>query len=106
VQVAGWVILPARGSRRAWALWPSLLSTYLLLVGPQILWILAIPLLGWLLVRQRPLRCYVVMLFPVAAGVILSFQFTSIEGEPLALAIAALVTVGSSWLARLLAKTP
>ena len=99
-------MLPARGSRRLWAFWPSLLACYLLLVGPQVLWILSVPLLGWLLVRERPLRCYLVLLLPIAAGIILAYSFHDAHAEPLAFGIAALVTVGSAWLAALLAKTP
>ena len=104
--VTGWLILPARGSRRLWAFWPSLLSCYVLLVGPQVLWILAVPLVGWLLVRERPLRCYLVLLFPIATGVILSYLFTDIHAEPLAFGIASFVVVGAAWLAAALAKTP
>ncbi len=102
--VGGWLILPARGSRRMIAAWPSLLASYVLLVGPQVLWILAVPLLGWLLVRERPLRSYVVLLFPIAAGVILGNYFHLFSDEPIALAIAAPITAGSAWLAALLAK--
>jgi hypothetical protein len=98
----GWAILPARGSRRLWAFGPSLLAIWLMLTGPQILFVMAAVLLGWLLVRQRPLRAYVVLLFPIASGVIMAYSFHSNHDEPLAFGIESAVVVGSAWLARLL----
>lgn len=103
--IGGWVLLPARGGRRLGAMFPSLLASFVLLVGPQVLWILVVPLAGWLLVRERPLRSWVVLLLPIAAGVAESFSFHTNHDEPLAFGIAAAVTVGAAWLARLLAVT-
>jgi hypothetical protein len=97
----GWAILPATGGRRLWAFWPSLLATWLMLTGPQILFVMAATLPGWLLVRERPLRSYVVLLFPIASGVIMAYQFHSNHDEPLAFGIESAVVVGSAWLARL-----
>jgi hypothetical protein len=105
----GWAILPATGGRRLWAFWPSLLATWLMLTGPQILFVMAATLLGWLVVRERPLRCYVVLLFPIASGVIMAYRFHSNHDEPLAFGIESAVVVASAWLARALAfpaKTP
>jgi hypothetical protein len=99
----GWAILPATGSRRLWAFGPSLLAIWLMLTGPQILFVMTAVLLGWLLVRERPLRAYVVLLFPVASGVIMAYSFHSNHDEPLALAIESVVVVVSAWLARALA---
>jgi hypothetical protein len=98
----GWAILPAAGSRRLWAFGPSLVATWLMLTGPQILFVMAATLLGWLLVRERPLRSYLVLLFPVASGVIMAYSFHSNHDEPLALAIESATIVASAWLARLL----
>jgi hypothetical protein len=98
----GWAILPASGGRRLWAFWPSLLATWLMLTGPQILFVMAATLLGWLLVRERPLRSYVVLLFPIASGVIMAYSFHSNHAEPLAFGIESAVVVASAWLARLL----
>jgi hypothetical protein len=101
----GWAILPARGSRRLWAFWPSLIAAFLMLTGPQILFVMAAVLLGWLLVRERPLRSYVVLLFPSASGVIMAYSFHSNQDEPFALAVESVVVVASAWLARYLATT-
>jgi hypothetical protein len=98
----GWAILPASGGRRLWAFWPSLLATWLMLTGPQILFVMVATLLGWLLVRERPLRSYVVLLFPIASGVIMAYSFHSNHAEPLAFGIESAVVVASAWLARLL----
>jgi len=100
----GWAIMPATGARRLWAFGPSLLAVWLMLTGPQILFVMALVLLGWLLVRERPLRSYVVLLFPIASGVIMAYLFHSNHQEPLALGIETIVVVGSAWLARWLAS--
>jgi hypothetical protein len=101
----GWLILPSTGARRLWVFGPSLVCIWLMLTGPQILFVLAVPLLGWLTVRERPLRSYLVVVLPVAAGIILAYTFHTNHDEPLALAIASIVMVGSAWLARYLATT-
>jgi hypothetical protein len=101
----GWAVLPARGSRRLWAFWPSLIATLLMLTGPQILFVMAATLLGWLLVRERPLRSFVVLVFPVASGVIMAYSFHSNHDMPLGLSVETVVTVASAWLARYLATT-
>jgi len=98
----GWAILPATGARRLWAFGPSLLAIWLMLTGPQILFVMTAVLLGWLLVRERPLRAFLVLLFPIASGVIMAYSFHSNHDEPLALGIESLVVVASAWLARLL----
>jgi hypothetical protein len=102
---AGWVILPATGARRLWAFWPSLIASFLLLTGPQILFVMAATLLGWLLVRERPLRSYIVLLFPIASGVVMAYSFHANIYEPLAFGIEVVVVVVSAWLARLLAAS-
>jgi hypothetical protein len=101
----GWAILPTVGSRRLVAFGPSLVASWLLLTGPQILFVMAATLFGWLLVRERPLRSYVVLVFPIAVGVIMAYSFHSNHDEPLAFGIESAVVVGSAWLARLLADT-
>jgi hypothetical protein len=102
---AGWLVLPSTGARRLWAFWPSLISVWLLLTGPQILFVMAAPLLGWLIVRQRPARSYVVLIFPIAVGVMLARTFHSNHDEPLAFAIEGATVVASAWLARYLSGT-
>jgi hypothetical protein len=101
--VGGWYSLPGIGVRRIWMAWPSLISVWLLLTGPQILFVMALPLLAWLVVRQRPLLSYVVLMIPVGVGIVLANLFDTNQPVPLALAIECAAVVGSAWLARALA---
>jgi hypothetical protein len=113
--VAGWFILPARAARRVWVAWPSLVCVWLLLTGPQILFAMALPLLGWLVVRQRPVRSFVVLIVPVAVGIWLAgvvngpaWVAAGIDGshaEPYAFAIESAAVIASAWAARALATT-
>jgi hypothetical protein len=103
--VVGWFILPATGPRRLIAFGPSLVATFLLLTGPQILFVMAAVLLGWLLVRERPLRSYLVLIFPIFSGVIMAYSFHDNRYEPIAFAIECVVVAASAWLARFLATT-
>jgi hypothetical protein len=101
--VGGWYILPGIGVRRIWMAWPSLICVWLLLTGPQILFSMALPLLAWLVVRQRPLLSYVTLAIPIGVGIVLANLFDTNRGEPVALAIECAAVVGSAWLARVLA---
>lgn len=102
---AGWAILPARGWRRIVAVGPSIATIVILLAGPQALWAIALSFTSWLVVRHRPARSYLTVLFPLAAGIALAQYLKELSGMPLALAIAMAVTVGSAWAARLIAKS-
>ena len=101
--VGGWYILPGIGVRRIWMAWPSLISVWLLLTGPQILFAMALPLLAWLVVRQRPLLSYVTLVIPIGVGILLANLFNTNKSEPVALAIECAAVIGSAWLARALA---
>jgi hypothetical protein len=103
--VGGWFVLPSSGPRRLWMAWPSLICVWLLLVGPQILVVMVLPLLSWLVVRKRPARSFPVLVLPIVSGILLANTFHSSQDEPTAFAIQALVVVGSAWLARALATT-
>lgn len=101
----GWWILPSRGWRRLWA---SLLSAFvlvLLLTGGPSSAALVIPLAGWLFARERPARSYIVLVAPVAAGIVLGQAFPQYGYGAIVTAIAGVVLVGSAWLARLLANS-
>lgn len=101
--VTGWFILPAGGARRLWAVGPSLAAAWILLTGPQSLWILIPPYLGWLLVRSRPLRSYITVLVIIANAVATAHVFHEYTDMPAALGISAVVLTGSAWLARWIA---
>jgi hypothetical protein len=101
----GWAILPAQGWRRLVVAAPNIAVTWLLLTGPQSVWMLAVPFLSWLLVRQRPPRSYLTLVFVLFGGVAIPPFFHEYEQMPWALAISAAVLVASAWLARFLATT-
>jgi hypothetical protein len=101
--VAGWYVMPGRGIRRIWMSGPSLLAVWLLLTGPQIHFVLVLPLLSWLVVRQRPLLSFVTLVIPVAVGIVLANVFTDNHDQPTALAISFVGLVAAAWLARALA---
>jgi hypothetical protein len=68
------------------------------------MWTLTVPYLCWLLVRHRPLRSYVTVVFPIACGVIIPLYFQEYSGMAFALAISMAVFVASAWLARFIAS--
>lgn len=103
--VAGWFVLPARAARRLWVAWPSLICVWLLLTGPKILFVMVLPLLAWLVVRQRPARSFVVLVIPVAVGIWIANTYSDSHSEPTAFAIQSVAVIASAWLARALATT-
>jgi hypothetical protein len=101
----GWWILPGRGWRRFWMSLPSALVMLVLLTGGPSSAALVVPLAGWLYVRQRPARCYLVLLAPFIAGVVLGQVFPQYGHGAVVVTVASAVLVGSAWLARLLANS-
>jgi hypothetical protein len=96
----GWSVLPAKGWRRVVIMAPSLIAMASLLAGPAYLTMLVVPLLGWLLLRARPLRVWPMAAFVVAAGVVLRQVFPDYTGMLTASGIALFVAVGCAWAAR------
>lgn len=105
VFVVGWSIMPSRGWRRLLVIAPATGQLWILLTGPLSVWTLLIPYLSWLLVRHRPWRSYLTLVFPLANGFILPNFFTEYSSMLPALLISFAVLVASAWVARLLAKT-
>ncbi len=101
----GWGIMPARGWRRIVALIPSSAILWLLLTGPLSMWMLSVTFLCWLVVRHRPLRSYVTVVFPIANGIIVAQFVHEYSAMPVVLVISMAVFVASAWLARLIATT-
>ena len=102
----GWAIMPASGWRRLVAVVPASGQLWLLLAGPLAVWTFVVPFLCWLLVRHRPVRSYLAVLFPLANGFILPQYFTEYSDMVPALAISMAVFVASAWIARMLAVSP
>ena len=102
----GWSIMPARGWRRMLAVVPATAQLWILLTGPLSVWTFVVPYACWLLVRHRPARSYLTVLFPLAAGFIVPQFFTEYSGMLPALAVSLAVCVASAWVARVLAASP
>lgn len=103
--MAGWLIMPARGWRRLVPLLPSTLVVWLLLAGPAAVITLIVPFLCWLLVRHRPWRSLIAAGPVVLNGVLFATLTRDYAWMPLALAVSALVLVGSAWWAAALARS-
>lgn len=101
----GWAILPAKGWRRLVVVVPATAQIWILLTGPYSVWTFIVPYVCWLLVRHRPARSYITVLFPLANGFIVPQFFTEYTGMLPALAISLAVVIASAWLARLLASS-
>jgi hypothetical protein len=97
--------MPAAGWRRLVAVIPATGQLWIMLTGPLSMWTLVVPYLCWLLVRHRPARSYITVLFPLANGFILPRFFTEYTGMPAALAISMAVFVASAWVARFIASS-
>ncbi|MCU1584936.1 MAG: hypothetical protein JWM49_1492 [Microbacteriaceae bacterium] len=103
--VAGWLILPGRGARRASVALPSALLVGSLLLGGVTSILLAIPLAFWLYLRQRPPLSYIAMLLPILSGVILSALFPEYGHGGIIVSVSLVVIVATAWIARSIART-
>jgi hypothetical protein len=101
----GWWIMPAAGWRRIWAVLPGIASIWLLLTGPETVFVLLLPYAAWLLVRHRPLVSWLTLLPVGAASIVVAQIFHEYQGMLAALAIMFVVMVASAWLARFAARS-
>ena len=103
--IAGWILIPAPGGRRAAVLAPAILGVFSLLGGAQSGGMLVLTLAAWLIVRMRPLASFVVLVLPAAASYGLT-QFFPHYGAGVVVGTAmGAVLVASAFLARLIATT-
>lgn len=102
---AGWAILPGDGWRRLLAGAASSIVIWILLTGPQSLWLLTVPLAGWLLVRRRPWRSWLVLILPLGVGILLANLYREYLWMPFALTVQVAAVVGAAWLAALIARS-
>lgn len=103
--VIGWWLMPAAGWRRIWAVLPSLIAAFILLIGPAGVAILALPLASWLLVRHRPLVTFLLPLALFAIGMTLREFVSEYSAMIPALAIMGAVMVLFAWGARIIAAS-
>jgi hypothetical protein len=100
----GWLIVPATAWRRLVPLVPSGAVVWLLLTGPQATWTLAVTFVCWLIARHRPWRSYLALGPVLLNGVVATAAFREYDQMPIALAVSAVVLVGSAWWAWALAR--
>lgn len=96
----GWWVMPAAGWRRIWVVLPSLLGTIILLIGPAVVGILAVPFACWLLVRHRPAPTLLLAVPVLVIGLLLRGVYAEYEGMLPALAVMGVLMVTCAWLAR------
>lgn len=102
LHVTGWAVLPADGWRRVVAMCASTFAMWFLLTGPRWLGVLALPYLGWLLVRHRPPASFITVVFVIAGAGMVASRAPEYRDMLLALGVEGAVLVASAWVARML----
>ena len=103
LQPAGWAVLPAPIGRRVAVVVPVLGFTWLMLGGASFAWCYVVPLAAWLLVRLRPAISYVVLILPIACGIVLSAVIADYSGTWISFTVSSAVTIAAAWIARAIA---
>ena len=98
--IAGWVVLPGKGNRRAIVAVPSALGAAATLVGSMGSVLVVLPLLAWLWTRERPPLAWTVAVLPVISGVMLAQLFPQYGEGAIVAGVSLGVVAGSAWLAR------
>ncbi|MES2094372.1 MAG: hypothetical protein V4531_11250 [Actinomycetota bacterium] len=101
--IAGWLILPARGARRAAVAVPSALLVGSLLLGSVAAVLLVAPLAFWLMLRQRPGISYLATLLPLVSGLVLAQLYPQYGDGAIVVAVSLVVIVAAAWIARWIA---
>jgi hypothetical protein len=103
--VAGWLILPARGARRAAVAIPSVLLVGSLLFGSIAAVLLVGPFAFWLSLRQRPAASYLAALLPLVSGLILAQLYPQYGDGAIVVFVSLIVVAASAWIARSIARS-
>lgn len=103
--IAGWLILPARGARRAAIAVPSALLVGALLLGSIATVLLVVPLAFWLYLRQRPALSYLATLLPLASGLVLARLYPQYGDGAIVVGVSLVMIVAAAWIARSIART-
>lgn len=103
--IAGWLVLPARGARRASVAIPSALLVGGLLFGTAASILLVIPLALWMYLRQRPALSYLALLLPISSGLVLTQLYPQYGHGAIVVFVSLGVIVASAWMARSIART-
>ncbi|MFP7762128.1 hypothetical protein [Marisediminicola sp. LYQ85] len=97
---AAWIVVPARGWRRAIALGPGVFGVASLLAGAASGALIGLTLAAWLLVRERRAVTYVLVCVPVAVAVTLAQFFPDYGWGFVVAPILGATVVGCAWAAR------
>jgi hypothetical protein len=100
VHLAGWVVQPGRPLARAAVALPSLVFCWCTITGPKTMWLLALVLPCWLLVRRRPAITYCSLALPLGLGLALASAFSGVADKGLAFWTVVAGVVAGAWVAR------
>ncbi|WP_165069749.1 hypothetical protein [Marisediminicola senii] len=103
--IAGWIIVPSAGWRRIIAIGPGLLGVAAMLAGTQGAALSALAVAGWLLVRMRPARSYVVVILPAGLAIALAGVFPQYGNGTIVAGVIGAAVLASTWAAYGLATT-
>ena len=106
LHLAGWAVQPARGRIRALVAVPSMLACWATISGPKAMWLLALCLVAWLAVRERPVRSYLTVLLPLGVGLALAAAYSHVADKRPAFVLVLVGVAAGAWLARRLALRP
>jgi hypothetical protein len=100
VHLAGWIVQPGRPLARAAVALPSLVFCWCTITGPKTMWLLALVLPCWLLVRRRPPITYWSVVLPLGLGLALALSFSHVADKGLTFWTVVVGVILGAWLAR------
>jgi hypothetical protein len=100
VHLLGWVVQPGRPLARAAVALPSMVFCWCTITGPKTMWLLALVLPCWLLVRRRPPITYWSVALPLGLGLALASVFSYVADKGLTFWTVVAGVVAGAWLAR------
>jgi hypothetical protein len=100
VHLAGWIVQPGRVPARAAVALPSLVFCWCTITGPKTMWLLALVLPCWLLVRRRPPITYWTVALPLGLGLALASAFSHVAEKGLSFWTVVAGVIAGAWLAR------
>ncbi len=106
LHLLGWLLMPGALWRRLVVLLPCLLAGLTLLGGPDFAGAFAVLLAGWLLVRNRPLVAYPVLLLPIGASFLIKAFLHGYAQNWVGDLVGTVTVIASAWLAWWLAGWP
>jgi hypothetical protein len=98
--LASWAVQPGRPLVRAAVAVPSLLLCWCTITGPKSMWVLALILPCWLLVRRRPPITYWTTLIPLGLGLLLASCTSLVADKDATFWVVVGGVVAAAWLSR------